>query len=263
MPVVTHLEALEILDNRGLPTLQAWCVIDGGVRGSAAVPTSTAPTHAEVLDLRDGDEARHRGQGCRKAAAHIEAEIRTALLNKRFADQAMLDRALLALDGTESKSRFGGNALLAVSLAFARAHATARGLPLYQHLADILGQTASRLPRPIIHLFDGGARPSTEVNLPDVGIVPVAATMAETLTIATEVHAAAGALIARKLQARTLPGERGGLEAPFADTEAMLQAAMEAITAAEREAGREVFLTLGLGRAGASTAAGTGSTARR
>src|SRR4051794_18519129 len=250
MPVVTHLEALEILDSRGRPTVQASCVLDGGVRASASVPSGSAPGLLEALELRDGDSARYRGLGCRKVVAHIEGEIRSALLNKRFADQTTLDRALLLLDGTEKKSRLGANAVLAVSVAFARAHAAIRGLPLYQHCADIMGHTLTRLPRPVVSLFSGLTPADERGDVRELAIVPAAATVDEALATAHAVYEAASALIARKYRLRPLSAEDGGLAAPFSDTDAMLAVAVDAIRAAEREPGRDVFLALDVGARG-------------
>src|SRR3954463_16104789 len=155
MPTIERIVAREILDSRGRPTVACTVALRGGAIGSASVPSGASTGSAEALELRDGDLSRYRGLGCRKAVAHIEGEIRTALLNKRFADQTTLDRALLLLDGTEKKSRLGANAVVAVSVGFARAHAAIRGLPLYQHVADIMGHTLARQPRPVISLFSG------------------------------------------------------------------------------------------------------------
>jgi enolase len=246
MPVVTHLEALEILDSRGRPTVQATCVLDGGVKASASVPSGTSPGRGEALELRDGDLSRYHGLGCRKAAGHVEGEIRAALLNKRFADQNTLDRTLLLLDGTENKSRFGANAVLAVSVAFARAHAAVRGIPLYQHLADILGHTPARLPRPVVAVFAGGAGGERREAIRGLALVPGGATIDEALAVARGVLEAAAALVARKYQAAPQVADDGALAPPFAGTEAMLEDALEAARTAQREPGREVSLVVDL-----------------
>src|SRR5260221_5693537 len=135
MPTMTHLTGREILDSRGRPTVEARCALDSGAIGVASVPSGASTGSAEALELRDGDLQRYRGLGCRRAAGHVGGMIQAALAGQAFADQAALDAALLALDGTPNKSRLGANALLAVSLAFARALAAERELPLYEHFA--------------------------------------------------------------------------------------------------------------------------------
>src|SRR5581483_203896 len=127
---------------------------------------------AEAVELRDGDPRRYRGLGCRKAASHISGEIHRALQGREMAAQADLDLALMDLDGTPDKSRLGANALLAVSIAFARAHAAERGIPLYRHFADLTGRPAGRFPRLTINLFSGGKHAGRQVSNQDVLIVP-------------------------------------------------------------------------------------------
>src|SRR5690242_12525984 len=140
MPTITHLIGREILDSRGRPTVEARCTLDSGAVGVASVPSGASTGSAEALELRDGDAQRYRGLGCQRAAGHIGGEIRAALAGQPFGGQSALDAALLALDGTPNKRRLGANALLAVSLAFARAVASERGAPLYQHVAAILDE---------------------------------------------------------------------------------------------------------------------------
>src|SRR4051812_534515 len=157
MPDITALNALEILDSRGKPTVKATCALASGATASASVPSGASTGKAEVRELRDGDPTRYRGLGCRKAAANVSGPIATALRGRQFADQAALDRALLELDGTPDKSNLGANAILAVSIAFARAVARERNLPLYRQFADIIGSPLRTLPRMTINLFSGGS----------------------------------------------------------------------------------------------------------
>src|SRR5689334_17068283 len=140
MPTITHLAGREILDSRGRPTVEARCALDSGAIGVASVPSGASTGAAEALELRDGDALRYRGLGCKRAAGHVGGALQAALARQPFTDQAALDAALLALDGTPNKSRLGANALLAVSLAFARAMAAERGVPLYRHFASILDE---------------------------------------------------------------------------------------------------------------------------
>src|SRR6266496_2926879 len=155
MFIVESLEGLEILDSRGRPTVQAICRLVGGVEATASVPSGASTGLAEALELRDGDPSRYRGLGCRQAVGHIAGVLNRALAGQSFQDQAGCDRALIDLDGTPNKSNLGANAILAVSLAFARASARQRGRPLYQHFADLLGLPVRTLPLPTINLFSG------------------------------------------------------------------------------------------------------------
>src|ERR1700731_1283250 len=147
MPKIEKLFGREILDSRGKPTVLATCVLEGGVSASASVPSGASTGTAEALELRDGDPRRYHGLGCRKAVANIHADIHRAVGGQAFAGQAELDRALVELDGTENKSRLGANAILAVSVAFARACAQERGVPLYQYFAGMLNLAPAAMPR--------------------------------------------------------------------------------------------------------------------
>src|ERR1700685_2905768 len=147
MPTIEHLSGREILDSRGRPTVLATCMLQGGVTASASVPSGASTGTAEAFELRDGDFRRYRGSGCRRAAANIGGELQSTLAKREFRDQAELDQAMIALDGTPTKSRLGANAILAVSVAFARACAQERGVPLYQHFAGMMNATADRFPR--------------------------------------------------------------------------------------------------------------------
>src|SRR5919202_6684339 len=152
MYTIQRLHGLEVLDSRGRPTVQATCVLAGGANGTASVPSGASTGSAEALERRDGDPRRYRGLGCRRAVVNIDGPLNDALAGKPLLDQRALDEAMIALDATPNKARLGANALLAVSLAFARAVAAERGVPLYQQFADILGQSLRTLPRPTINL---------------------------------------------------------------------------------------------------------------
>ena len=172
MPTIDDLSALEILDSRGRPTVSATCRLASGATASASVPSGASTGAAEALELRDGDPARYAGLGCRKAVGHVNGEIRRHLRGRPWDDQATLDRALVDLDGTPNKARLGANAILAVSLAFARAAAIRMGRPLYRHFAAMLGQPIRRLPRMAINLFSGGKHAGQQVPIQDVLIIP-------------------------------------------------------------------------------------------
>ena len=157
MSVITSLSGLEILDSRGRPTVRARCGLAGGAVGVASVPSGASTGSAEAHELRDGDPARYGGLGCRQAVRNIDGILRAELVGGSWEDQAALDRALLEIDGTPDKARLGANALLAVSLAFCRAQAQERALPLFRHLASLPGFEPHPLthPRPTNNLFSG------------------------------------------------------------------------------------------------------------
>lgn len=244
MPLIQGLSAREILDSRGKPTVKATCVVDDGVVASASVPSGASTGRAEALELRDGDPARYRGLGCRKAAANVNGPIAEALRGKQFDHQERLDAALNALDGTPDKSRLGANAILAVSIAFARAHALAHRQPLYAHFANMIGQPLRAMPRTTINLFSGGKHAGGQAPIQDVLVVPRAATIDEGLAMTWAVFGAAAALGKRKYGVRALRADEGGLAPPFPSVEAMFDDAVESIRAAGLEPGRDVSLAI-------------------
>jgi enolase len=239
------LTALEILDSRGRPTVQTTCALDGGAVATASVPSGASTGAAEALELRDGDPARYRGLGCRNAVANVNGEINTALAGRTFAAQDQLDMMVLMLDGTPNKAGLGANAILSVSIAFARAAAMQRGVPLYQHFADMAGLPVRTLPRPTINLFSGGKHAGGQAPLQDILVVPVAAkTMDEALATTYAVYQAAADLCRAKYGMRALTADEGGLAPPFAYPEAMLEDAVAAIEAAGYAPGRDVALAV-------------------
>jgi enolase len=244
MPTVDELYALEILDSRGRPTVQATCVLGSGASGTASVPSGASTGRAEALELRDGDRSRYGGLGCRRAVAHITGEIRHALAGRRIADQASLDQALCELDGTANKARLGANALLAVSLAFARAAAQEQQLQLFAYFAGLLG-SAPRLPQLTVNLFSGGKHAGGQIPIQDVLVVPCAArTVDEALAMVYAVYQAAAALCLDKYAMRALSADEGGLAPPFMDADAMLYDAVQAIQQAGLRPGTDVALAV-------------------
>ncbi len=245
MSLIKQLEGFEILDSRGRPTVLARCTFDNGISASASVPSGASTGRAEALELRDGEPKRYGGLGCRKAVSHINHELHAALAGKTFATQADLDQAMLDLDGTPNKSRLGANALLAVSIAFARAQAAERGVPLYQHFGEMVGQAPTALPRVTINLFSGGKHAGGQVEIQDVLVVPASAmTVDEALAATYAVFQAAAKLTAAKYNVRALRADEGGLAPPFPDEETMLSDAVEAIRAAGYEPGKDVSLAV-------------------
>ncbi|MBE7471250.1 MAG: phosphopyruvate hydratase [Anaerolineae bacterium] len=242
---IKRLTGLEILDSRGRPTVQATCALASGAVGTASVPSGASTGAAEALELRDGDPQRYRGLGCRRAVGHINGELNRALAGQSFEQQSQLDQAMLDLDGTANKSRLGANAILAVSLAFARACAAERGVPLYQYWAGLLDQPLQTLPRPTINLFSGGKHAGGQTTIQDVLIVPTSAhTIDEALAMTFAVYQAAAELSYHKYGMRALTADEGGLAPPFASAEAMLADAVEAIRNAGFEPGQEVALAV-------------------
>ncbi len=246
MTTITHLNGLEILDSRGRPTVQATCHLASGAIGTASAPSGASTGAAEAHELRDGDPARYRGLGCRRAVANIQGELATALVGRTFASQQALDQAMIALDGTTSKGRLGANAILAVSLAYARAVAMERQQPLYHYFSTLVAQPLrQRLPRPTINLFSGGKHAGGQAPLQDVLVVIKAAqTIDEAMSMTVAVFQAAADLCQRNYGMRLLTADEGGLAPPFTDAEAMLSDAVAAIEAAGLVPGRDVVLAV-------------------
>ncbi len=245
MHVIERLEAQEILDSRGRPTVGVNCTLASGAEAFASIPSGASTGGAEAVELRDGDPKRYGGLGCRRAVANVNDAIATALRGRTFASQSQLDSAMIELDGTPDKSRLGANAILGVSIAFARAVAKRDGAPLYQHLATLLHATAHRFPRLTVNLFSGGKHAGGQVPIQDVLIVPLAAaTIDESLATTYAVYQASVRLTNEKYQARGLVGDEGGLAPAFPSTEAMFADAVESIQSAGFSPGREVALAI-------------------
>jgi enolase len=244
MPTIEALTAREILDSRGKPTVKATCVLASGASASASVPSGASTGKAEARELRDGDPSRYRGLGCRKAAANVGGPIAAALRGREIPDQASLDRTLLELDGTPDKAKLGANAILATSIAFARAVARKRNVPLYQHFADMIGEPLRTLPRMTINLFSGGKHAGGQVPIQDVLLVPRAATIDAGLAQTWAVYQAAASLGRSKYGVRPLSADEGGLAPPFPGVEAMFDDAVESIHGAGFEPGRDVALAI-------------------
>jgi enolase len=244
MPVISRLSGLEILDSRGRPTVQATCILKSGVAAVVSVPSGASTGASEAHELRDGDPKRYRGLGCRKAVSHINGEMNAALAGRDFEDQSALDRALIELDGTPNKSRLGANAILAVSLAFARACALEQNIPLYRYFANMQGQLTA-LPRPTINLFSGGKHAGGQVAIQDLLVVPAAASsIDEALATTTAVFQCAAELNRERYGMRLLTADEGGLAPPFPSIPDMFDDAIEAIQRAGFTPGHDVALAV-------------------
>ena len=184
MPIITKLQALEILDSRGNPTVQVTVHLDSGVSGTAKVPSGASTGKREAVELRDGDEKRFNGKGVKTAVGHVLGEIQNAVKGFDASNQAALDEKLIQLDGTPNKARLGANAILGVSVAAARAVANERGIPLYRYLAD---RREYLIPVPALNVLNGGKHADNNVDFQEFMIVPVGApSFAEGLRAAAE-----------------------------------------------------------------------------
>lgn len=239
---IAGLSARRVWDSRGNPTVEAEVRLACGAVGRAIAPAGASRGSREAIDLRDGGPAL-RGLGVGRALEGIAARIAPALAGQDAADQAGVDAALIALDGTAQKAALGGNALVAVSLAVLHAAAAAAGRPLWAHVAELAG-TAPSIPLPEIQIFGGGAHAGRRVDVQDFMVmVPGAASFDEALEITAEIHAAAGAIMARRGLAQGVADE-GGWWPAFASNEEALETLVAAIEAAGEVPGRRVVISL-------------------
>jgi enolase len=231
----------EILDSRGNPTVEVEVLLSGGATGRAAVPSGASTGQREALELRDGDKKRYGGKGVRKAVGHVNGEIAGEVLGADARDQALLDRILIELDGTENKGRLGANAILGVSLAVARAAAEGSGLPLYRYLG---GAGARTLPVPMMNVINGGAHADNRLDPQEFMVCPLGfTTFAEALRAGVEVfHTLKGILISRGLS--TGVGDEGGFAPDIASAREALDLLVSAISAAGYKPGRDVAIAL-------------------
>jgi len=244
MALIQQVRGFEILDSRGNPTVAAEVVLDNGARGFAASPSGASTGSREALELRDGDAHRYLGKGVLKAVSHVNGELRSALLGRSAMDQADVDHAMIALDGTATKSRLGANALLAVSLASAKAAALAAGAPLYQHLR--MPGSPLHLPVPMMNIINGGAHANNNVDMQEFMILPVGApSFTEALRWGVEVfHSLKGLL--KKQGYATAVGDEGGFAPDLPSNEAALQVILKAIEQAGFKPGTDIGLGLDL-----------------
>jgi enolase len=238
---IIDVTAREILDSRGNPTVEADVTLQSGATGRAAVPSGASTGEHEANELRDGDASRYGGKGVQQAVRNVIETIGPALGGIPATDQLIVDRTMLDLDGTENKSALGANAILAVSLAVARAAAAHVQLPLYRYLGGPLSRT---LPVPMMNIVNGGAHSTNTVDFQEFMIVPVGAeTFADALRMGAEVfHALKKVLVKRKLS--TGVGDEGGFAPDLANDEEALRVIIEAIEAAGYKPGREIALAL-------------------
>jgi enolase len=241
MTKITDIKAREIMDSRGNPTVEADVFGAGGAFGRAAVPSGASTGTREAVELRDGDKKRYLGKGVLQAVINANGELRNALIGHDLMDQAGIDATMIALDATETKSRLGANALLAVSLAASRAAAHASRVSLFRHLG---GAGRKVMPVPMMNIINGGAHADNSIDIQEFMVLPVgAANFAEALRYGAEIfHTLKKVLHERKLA--TAVGDEGGFAPNLPSNEAALETILEAIERAGYKAGRDVFLGL-------------------
>ncbi|CAG9000507.1 MAG: Enolase [Candidatus Celerinatantimonas neptuna] len=245
MANIVKVVAREIIDSRGNPTVEADVHLEGGFVGRAAAPSGASTGSREALELRDGDKSRFMGKGVLKAVGAINGPIAEALIGKNAEDQKAIDQLMIDLDGTENKSNFGANAILAVSLANAKAAAAAKGIPLYEHISILNGTHGQySMPLPMMNILNGGEHADNNVDIQEFMIQPVGAkTVREALRIGSEVfHNLAKVLKARGLN--TAVGDEGGFAPNLSSNAEALAVIKEAISAAGYELGKDVTLAM-------------------
>jgi enolase len=241
VPQIVDIHAREILDSRGNPTVEADVILEDGIMGRAAVPSGASTGEHEAIELRDGESDRYGGKGVRHAVRNIEEAIAPALRGSEATDQLGVDTTMLELDGTANKGKLGANAILAVSMAAARAAAQSVGMPLYRYLG---GPLARVMPVPMMNILNGGAHASNTVDFQEFMIVPVGAeTFGDALRMGAEVfHALKKVLGKRKLS--TGVGDEGGFAPDLRDDEEALNVIIEAIESAGYAPGKQIALAL-------------------
>ena len=239
MSAIVDVIAREILDSRGNPTVEADVLLESGVMGRAAVPSGASTGEKEAIELRDGDSQRYLGKGVLKAVENVNTEIAEAIIGLDAAEQAFIDQTMIELDGTENKSRLGANAILAVSMAVARAAAEESGLPLYRYLG---GSGKMEMPVPMMNIINGGAHANNNIDMQEFMIIPVGApSFREALRYGAEVFHALKNLIDKKGMPTTV-GDEGGFAPNLPNNEAALQLIVQGIEAAGYVPGQDVAI---------------------
>ena len=241
MSAIVDIIGREVIDSRGNPTVECDVLLESGVMGRAAVPSGASTGSREAIELRDGDKSRYLGKGVLKAVEHINTEIAEAVLGLDASEQAFLDKTLIDLDGTDNKSRLGANAMLAVSMAVARAAAEESGLPLYRYFG---GMGGVQLPVPMMNVINGGAHANNNLDLQELMIIPVGApTFREAVRWGAEVFHALKKIIHDKGMS-TAVGDEGGFAPSVESHEAAIQLILQAVEKAGYRAGDQIALGL-------------------
>ena len=241
MSAIVDIIGREVIDSRGNPTVECDVLLESGVMGRAAVPSGASTGSREAIELRDGDKSRYLGKGVLKACEHINTEISEAIMGLDANEQAFLDRTLIDLDGTENKSRLGANAMLAVSMAVAKAAAEESGLPLYRYFG---GSGAMQMPVPMMNVINGGAHANNNLDLQEFMIIPVGApSFREALRYGAEVFHALKKILHDKGMS-TAVGDEGGFAPSVENHEAAIKLILQAIEQAGYEPGTQIALGL-------------------
>src|SRR5690606_30384305 len=241
---IIDIRAREILDSRGNPTIEADVILADGTIGRAAAPSGASTGSREALELRDGDQSRYMGKGVKKAVANVNSQIRSALMDKDVTEQQAIDDAMIALDGTENKDSLGANAMLAVSLATAKAAAKSQSLPLHQYIANLRNQTSLTMPVPMMNILNGGEHADNTVDIQEFMIEPVGFTsFSEALRAGTEIfHSLKSVLKSQGLN--TAVGDEGGFAPNLRSNEEAITVIMQAIEQVGYKAGDDIHLAL-------------------
>ncbi|MGB9402263.1 MAG: phosphopyruvate hydratase [Candidatus Acidiferrales bacterium] len=242
---IRSVHGREVLDSRGNPTVEADVILDGGTRGRAVVPSGASTGEHEALELRDGDKSRYSGKGVLKAVANVNGAIAKSVVKMDASDQKALDRRMIEADGTPNKEKLGANAILAVSMAAARAAATASGQPLYKYLAKYSSaKTANTLPVPMMNILNGGAHADNSVDAQEFMVMPVGApSFHEALRWGVEVFHQLKAVL-KKNGYSTAVGDEGGFAPNLKSNEEALERLLEAITAAGYKPGKQIAIAI-------------------
>ena len=244
MSNIADIRAFEILDSRGNPTVQADVVLDNGIVGTACAPSGASTGSREALELRDGDKTRYLGKGVLKAVANVNTTIKALLVGKDVTDQRALDEAMINADGTANKEVLGANAILAVSLAAAKAAAQSKNIPLYAHIAEVNGISDFSMPVPMMNILNGGEHADNNVDIQEFMIQPVSATsFAQGLQMGAEIfHALKKVLVTKGLN--TAVGDEGGFAPDLSSNAEALAVIKQATEAAGYTLGKDITLAL-------------------
>ncbi|BCM25401.1 MAG: phosphopyruvate hydratase [Methylophilaceae bacterium] len=241
MSAIVDIIAREIIDSRGNPTVEVDVLLESGIIGRAAVPSGASTGTKEAVELRDGDNSRYLGKGVLQAVENVNTEITEAIVGLDVEEQSFIDNTLIELDGTENKARLGANAILAVSMACARAAAEESSLPLYRYLG---GSGFMQLPTPMMNIINGGAHADNSVDIQEFMIIPAGMpTFREAVRCGAEVFHALKKILHKKGLATTV-GDEGGFAPDLPSNESAIQLILEAVSAAGYEPGRDVLLGL-------------------
>ncbi|MBU1147338.1 MAG: phosphopyruvate hydratase [Candidatus Omnitrophica bacterium] len=238
---IKQIKGREILDSRGNPTVEVDVVLASGVLGRAAVPSGASTGEHEAVELRDGDKKRYMGKGVLKAISNVNGELNSALKDKDSSDQIALDKAMIALDGTENKFRLGANAILGISMAAAKAIANYKKIPLYKYLG---GEKANTLPVPMMNIMNGGAHADNNVDLQEFMIMPKGAkSFSEGLRMGSEIFQNLKKILKSK-KLSTAVGDEGGFAPDLKSNEEAIEVILQAVDKAGYKAGKDIFIAL-------------------